>query len=198
MKITESANYINWNKKATICSAFPCVWDHNNLDVEWTEVIQTKEVIEGDPWGIYTTKLKDELAELHRRWNVSDESVKHYMSIRPNLTNGLETLLKPYSQYTHSYSLLKLTAGHMIMWHFDTYATFVKFNNIQEQDADKIKRTAILLTPWSFGHILQVGGEVFSNWSAGAAFTWNNDTWHGACNFGKDDMIVMQVTYIDR
>lgn len=198
MKITESANYINWNKKVTTCSTFPCVWDHNNLDIEWSEVIQTKEVIKGDPWDIYTTKLKDELAELHNSWNVPDESVKHYMSIRPNLSGGLETLLKPFSHYTHNYSLLKLTSGHMVVWHFDTYATFVKYNDIQESDADKIKRTAIMLTPWSFGHILQVGGEVFSNWTTGDAFTWNNDTWHGACNFGKDDMIVMQVTYIDK
>jgi len=193
--ISNSDKYINWKNYSAVKTTFPKTW--NDIDVEWQEVIQTKEVIKGDPWDIYTTDLKNQLEELHTSWHIPDESVKHYMSIRPELKGGLEELLEPFKNYTYSYSLLKLTAGHMIVWHFDTYATFVKHNNIQEIDADKIKRTAILLTDWSFGHILQVGSDVFSHWNAGDAFTWDNDTWHGACNFGKDDMILMQVTYIE-
>ena len=193
--IIDSEKYLNWKNYSATKSSFPKTW--NKVDVEWEEVIQTKEVIHGDPWDIYTTDLKNDLAELHKMWNVPDESVKHYMSIRPKLNNGMEKLLDPFKGYTYNYSLLKLTAGHMIVWHFDTYATFVKHNNIQQSESDKIKRTAILLTEWNFGHILQVGSDVFSNWKAGDAFTWDNDTWHGACNFGKEEMIIMQVTYID-
>lgn len=194
--ITETEQYNNWKNAETVESSFQKTW--TNIDVPWQEVIQTKEVVEGDPWDIYTTPLKDQLAELHNTWNIPDESVRHYMSIRPELKDGLEKLLEPFENYTYNYSLLKLTAGHMIVWHFDTYATFVKHNNIKQKDADKIKRTAIMLTDWSFGHVLQVGPNVFANWSPGDAFTWKNDTWHGASNFGKDDMILMQVTYIDK
>ena len=193
--LTNSDKYVNWRKYSAEQTSYPKVWD--KIDVKWEEVTQTKEVVNSDPWDIYTTDLKNELADLHTLWNIPDESVKHYMSIRPELKDGLETLLEPFKDYTYNYSLLKLTAGHMIVWHFDTYATFVKHNDIQQSESNKIKRTAIMLTDWSFGHILQVGAEVFSNWKAGDAFTWVNDTWHGACNFGKDDMIVMQVTYID-
>lgn len=197
MKITQTEQYINWNKSKTIKSSIEPAWDPANIDVPWTEVIQTEEVVVGDPWNIYTTDLKYQLAELHADWSIPRESVKHYMSLRPTLHNGLETALVPFEKYTHNYSLLKLTAGHMIVWHFDTYATFVKHNDIQQQDADKIKRSIVMLTPWSFGHVLQIGSEVISGWNVGDIITWSNDTWHGACNFGRDDFTIMQVTYIE-
>jgi hypothetical protein len=197
MKIDQTEKYINWNKSKTTRSSLVPGWDPNLIDVPWTEVIQTEEVVVGDPWDIYTTELKHQLAELHAEWSIPRESVKHYMSLRPQLGNGLETALVPFEKYTHNYSLLKLTAGHMIVWHFDTYATFVKHNNISQQDADKIKRSIIMLTPWSFGHVLQIGSEVISGWSVGDIITWSSDTWHGACNFGRDDFTIMQVTYIE-
>jgi hypothetical protein len=197
MKINQTEKYINWNKSKTTRSSLVPDWDPNLIDVPWTEVIQTEEVVVGDPWDIYTTELKHQLADLHAEWSIPRESVKHYMSLRPQLNKGLETALAPFEKYTHNYSLLKLTAGHMIVWHFDTYATFVKHNNISQQDADKIKRSIVMLTPWSFGHVLQIGSEVISGWSVGDIITWSSDTWHGACNFGRDDFTIMQVTYIE-
>jgi hypothetical protein len=197
MKINQTEQYINWNKSKTIKSSIQPTWDPVNIEVPWTEVIQTEEVVVEDPWDIYTTDLKYQLADLHAEWSIPRESVRHYMSLRPALHNGLETALAPFEKYIHNYSLLKLTAGHMIVWHFDTYATFVKHNNIHQQDADKIKRSIVLLTPWSFGHVLQIGSEVISNWNVGDIITWANDTWHGACNFGRDDFTIMQVTYIE-
>jgi hypothetical protein len=197
MKIDQTEQYINWNKSRTVKSSIEPAWDPVNIDVPWTEVIQTEEVVVGDPWDIYTTDLKYQLADLHAEWSIPRDSVRHYMSLRPELHNGLETALIPFEKYTHNYSLLKLTAGHMIVWHFDTYATFVKHNNISQQDADKIKRSIVMLTPWSFGHVLQIGSEVISGWNVGDIITWTNDTWHGACNFGRDDFTIMQVTYIE-
>lgn len=197
MKINQTEKYINWNKSKTTRSSLIPGWNPLLIDIPWTEVIQTEEVVQGDPWDIYTTDLKYQLADLHAEWSIPRESVKHYMSFRPALHNGLETALTPFEKYTHNYSLLKLTAGHMIVWHFDTYATFVKHNNISQQDADKIKRSIVMLTPWSFGHVLQIGSEVISGWNVGDIITWSNDTWHGACNFGRDEFTIMQVTYIE-
>jgi len=197
MKIDQTEKYTNWNKSKTTRSSLVPAWDPNHIDVPWTETIQTEEVVAGDPWDIYTTELKYQLADLHASWNIPRESVKHYMSLQPELGNGLDSALTPFVDYTHTYSLLKLTAGHMIVWHFETYAAFVKCNNIPQQDADKIKRSIVMLTPWTFGHVLQIGSEVISGWDVGDVITWSNDTWHGACNFGKDDFTIMQVTYIE-
>ena len=99
--ITETEQYNNWKNAETVKSSFQKTW--TNIDVPWQEVIQTKEVIEGDPWDIYTTPLKDQLAELHNTWNIPDESVRHYMSIRPELKDGLEKLLEPFKNYTYNF-----------------------------------------------------------------------------------------------
>jgi len=197
MKIEETDRYLNWNKTGSTKSFIKPIWDINDIQIEWTEVIQTEEVISGDVWDIYTTDLKNQLSVLHKSWNIPRESVLHYMSFSPILTNGLEKCLEPFENYSYNYNLLKLTAGHMVSWHFDTYATFVKKNDIVEIDADKIKRSIIMLTEWNFGHILQIGNDVISKWKVGDIYTWTSDTWHGACNFGKDDFIIMQVTYIE-
>lgn len=195
MKIDQTEKYLNWNKPEVVYGDVPCTW--NSIDVPWIEVIQTEEVDVKDPWKIYTTDLKYQLADLHRSWNIPAESVTHYMSICPELNNGLEYCLEPFKKFKYNYNLLKVTAGHMVVWHFDTYATFVREHNIDQKDSDKIKRTIISLTPWSFGHVIQIGGDVLYSWKVGDTFTWSGNTWHGACNFGKDDLIIMQVTYID-
>ena len=187
--------YLNWNKPEVVAGTVPC--NFSAIDVPWTEVIQTEEVSLQDPWKIYTTDLKYQLADLHRSWNIPNESVTHYMSIEPELKGGLEECLAPFKKFKYNYNLLKITAGHMIVWHFDTYATFVKKWSIDQADSCNIKRTIVSLTPWSFGHVIQIGGDILSKWATGDTFTWQGNTWHGACNFGKDDLIVMQVTYIE-
>jgi hypothetical protein len=197
MKIAESNSYINWRDASKTMSSVPVTWDPTNIDIPWEKVIQTEEVPIDDPWDSYTTDLKHQLSKLHNEWKIPNESVVHYMSFLPSLELGLKQILEFFKNYNYSYNFLKLTPGHMVVWHFDTYATFVKNKNISQDNAHNIKRSVVLLTSGSFGHVIQVGKDVFSNWNAGDVVTWNNDTWHGACNFGKDDMILMQVTYIE-
>lgn len=194
-KIDQTEKFLNWNKPEVVFGSIACTWQA--IDVPWIKVVQTEEVDKTDPWKIYTTDLKYQLAELHDSWSIPKESVTHYMSIRPDLNSGLEKSLESFKSFKYNYNLLKVTAGHMVVWHFDTYATFVKEWGIEQKDSDKIKRTVIALTPWSFGHVIQIGGDVLSSWKVGDTFTWNGDTWHGACNFGRDDLIIMQVTYIE-
>lgn len=196
--ITNTEKFINWNRPYVTKASYPGNWSVDQLQVEWQQIVQTNEVDPNDEWDISATEIKHQLSELHRQWGVPDDAVMHYMSFRPELTNGFEELIKPFENFTYHYNLLKLTAGHMITWHCDAYSTFVKFNNVSDQELEKIKRTAIFLSPWGFGHVLQVGSEVFSHWNPGDAFTWENYAWHGACNFGRDDMIILQVTYIEK
>ena len=52
MKIDQTEKYINWNKSKTTRSSVVPGWDPSAIDVPWTEVIQTEEVVVGDPWDI--------------------------------------------------------------------------------------------------------------------------------------------------
>ena len=85
----------------------------------------------------------------------------------------------------------------MLVWHYDTYATFVRRKNLSKEHAEKIKRSAVIMTSWDVGQVIQIGDEFLSHWSAGDVFTWESFAWHGVCNFGKSEIIAMQVSYLD-
>lgn len=196
-QIENLERYINWQKSKAIKSHIEPGWDPNDIDICWEEVIQTEEVKPGDEWNSYTTDLKHQLSRLHQSWNIPRESVRHFMSINPVLSKGLETALKPFNQCQYTYNFLKLSPGHMIVWHFDTYATFVRETGIDENSWSKINRAIVMISPWNFGQVIQIGGDILSQWKIGDIYTWNSDTWHGACNFGNSDLIVMQITFMD-
>ena len=194
--IEKSENYINWKQSRVEQSRVECTWDYKTLEFDWKETIQIEEVNPNDVWETSSTPLKYQLAELHQQWGIDRECVKHYMCFSPELSQGLEKALLPFSNFKHSYNLIKVTSGRQIAWHFDTYATFLKKHDIQGVDPSVIKRSIVMLTPWDFGHVIQVGDSVLSHWSAGDTYTWKGDAWHGVANFGKSDWIAIQITYI--
>jgi len=92
---------------------------------------------------------------------------------------------------------LKLTPGCCLMWHYDSFSAFVKFQNIDMADYGKVKRAAIMINDWNFGQTIQLGDHVFGHWKKGDVYTWQGDMWHGAGNFGLSNLVCFQVTYLD-
>ena len=190
-------SFINWRDSQVVVDHFLPTWNQEDLNFNWIETVQIDEVPKDDAWDSYTTEWKYQLEDLHRDWGYNKETTTHYMSIRPELSENLNPILEKFKDKMFSYNMLKLAPGHMLAWHFDSYATFINKNPIPQSDADNIKRTAILLSHWNFGQVIQIGKSVFSDWKQGEAYTWMGDTWHGACNFGNTDMVVMQITYVE-
>ena len=188
--------YQNWKAWSCTRDRVDSQWTKEDLNFDWHKTIQLDEVPEGDAWDSFTTDQKYYLQDLQKSWGVSDNATEHYMSFCPDLPENMQHILKPYKQYEHTYNLLKLTAGNMLVWHFDSYATFVRRANLTESSADNIFRAVVMLTPWDCGHVLQIGNEVLSHWSQGDLFTWQSYTWHGLCNFGKTDIILAQISYL--
>lgn len=189
--------YADWRNFGCTKGYIPVTWLLENLNLNWIETVQTDEVPKNDVWPSFTTEQKYYLKDLHSRWGVPDYSTKHYMAFMPELKNGFENILDSFLNKNYTYNFLKITSGHMLVWHFDTYATFVRRNNISIDDAKKIKRTAIMLTDWNFGHSIQIGNEMLSHWKKGDTFTWDSYVWHGAANYGSSDLVIVQVSYID-
>lgn len=188
--------YENWQEFSPQKTKLPCTWTDKDLEFDWVETIQTDEVPEQDAWDIFTTDQKYYLQNLQKSWGVSDSATKHWMSFKPPLSKSMSHILDPYKKYCHSYNLLKLTPGNMLVWHFDAYATFVKRENLTEDTADNIFRSVVMLSDWDCGHVLQVGNDVTSHWKAGDVFTWQSYTWHGLCNFGKKDIVLAQISFL--
>jgi hypothetical protein len=181
----------------TTRSTIPVTWTDDDLNFEWLETVQTLEVPVNDPWDSFTTDMKYELQELHSGWKVPDASTWHLMAHKPELNDNLKPILNHFSYKNLSYNFIKITPGHMLVWHYDTYATFVHRNDLTFADADKIKRSAILMNDRDRGQIIEVGNNIIAHWKAGSVLTWESFAWHGAANFGPTDMIVMQISYLD-
>ncbi len=177
-------------------SSIPVTWNEEWKTFDWKETLMTNEIPKDDIWDTPATRKKLELEEMYAKMNISSECTKHYMSIRPPLTEGLKVVLDTYKTVDHNYNFLKLTAGHNLIKHYDSYATFIKFNNIPEKDHDTIKRTIVMMTDWSFGQMFQVENSIETHWKVGTTYTWQGEAWHGLGNFGFDDCVVMQVTWL--
>jgi hypothetical protein len=195
--LLESKGFKNWQKTGGIHTSVPVTWSPEDLSsFEWLETYQTHEVPKDDKWNTHATDLKIQLEDLYAEWHVPKEPTLHYMCLAPALSAGLQKAYDSFDAGKKHYNFLKITPGHVSFWHFDSYATFVKHNDIDVKRHKDIQRSAVMMTDWCFGQVLQIGGTVYSGWNAGDVFTWVGDTWHGAANFGIEDFTVMQVTYL--
>tara|TARA_R100000027_G_scaffold12075_2_gene8587 strand:- start:716 stop:1327 length:612 start_codon:yes stop_codon:yes gene_type:complete len=192
-------SYTDWNQHSADQSSIKKVtWNKKDLEtLPWEPTYMTDEIPVNDSWDTFATKNKKKLEKMYAEWGVSKQSTLHYMSIRPELTDGLKDILSPYKTVKHNYNFLKLTPGCSLMWHFDTYATFVKYNGISEQNVKNVCRTVVMMDEWDRGQVLQVGGSTYTNWNAGDTYTWKGDVWHGMANFGPSDIIISQITFLD-
>lgn len=192
-------SYENWKEHgADESSVDEVTWNRNDLlTLPWESTYMTDEIPDDSSWDTFATHQKKSLEAMYKSWGVPKDGSLHYMSIRPKLTKGLNTILTAYQHMKFNYNFLKLTPGCSLMWHFDTYATFVRYNNIEETEIHNVCRTAIMMTDWDRGQVLQVGDEVYTHWQAGDTFTWKGDTWHGMANFGPSEIILAQITFLD-
>ena len=192
-------SYENWREHgAEESSVEEVTWNSNDLlTLPWEPTYMTDEIPEDSSWDTFATKNKKALEAMYAKWGVPKEGSLHYMSIRPELTTGLGSIISPYAHMKFNYNFLKLTPGCSLMWHFDTYATFVKFNNIDKDNVHNVCRTVIMMDDWDRGQVLQVGDEIYTSWMAGDTYTWKGDTWHGMANFGPRDIVCSQITFLD-
>ena len=85
--------------------------------------------------------------------------------------------------------------GSINPWHFDTYQNMKSKYNIKNNSKKiKIQRILIFLENWHWGHFLQVGNSVITNWKAGDCYTWNYQKYHLACNAGIKPRYVVAIT----
>jgi hypothetical protein len=191
-------SYNNWKEYLSYNSNIQVTWtEHDLASLLWEATYMTDEIPSDEDWNTFATKNKKTLEAMYKEWKVPKDGSLHYMCIRPKLNEGLKSLLNMYQNVKHNYNFLKLTPGCSLMWHFDTYATFVKFNNIDEEKIKNVCRTVVMMNDWDRGQVLQVGNKIYTHWKSGDTYTWKGDTWHGMCNFGPSDIIVSQITFLD-
>ena len=193
--ITNSPGFINWRAGEFFQEKFDLKYIEDNF--QWEETFMIDEVPKNDQWSVYSTGHHLTLENLYIKNNIHKDCTRHYMNIKPPVIEQLTEFVKKYKGIKHHCSLLKLPAGSSLMWHYDTFSAFVKFQEIPQEKYHKIRRSALMLRDWDFGQTVQIGKHVISDWKMGDIFGWEGDVWHGAGNFGLSDIIIFQITYLD-
>ena len=191
---------VDWkNSTGRSIGSVPITWTIDDLTLEWIETFSIGEIPEDDNWKTVATEFKLWQEDRYREWGHLKEATKHYMAFEPKLEFDITEIITQIgcSAKEYGYNFLKLPAGRMIPWHCDTYAYCVKKYSVADEEIIRIKRAVIFMQDWSVGQIIQVGKSMLSDWKAGDMYTWDHEAWHGAANFGTEDLIIMQVTYYD-
>lgn len=171
-------------------------WTDEYKSFNWVETFVIDEIPLDDLWEGESTRLRLELDKFHRAKGVVKECTKHYMAFEPNISSNFDPVFEVFKDKTYSYNFLKLTGSYNIPMHYDSYSTFTRKHKVDEIAIGEISRTVIMMTPWKAGQTLQFGDKICSHWEQGTTYTWKGLEWHGAGNFGFDDLVVMQVTWI--
>lgn len=188
--------FVNWKNYSCESGNLNRTWGDEYKSFIWEDMVQQNAVPKDKPWNEKTVQLNLDYEELVLSKGVDPTCTKHYMALRPGLSLGLSLILNDFKEKQHYYNFLKITPGYNVVWHRDTYATFVKLSQSTDEDFNKIRRTVVILEDWSAGQVIQIGNNVISHWQAGDYYTWIGDTWHGAANFGFDDFVCMQITWL--
>ena len=93
-------------------------------------------------------------------------------------------------------AMIRQCPGNIVPWHFDTYKMIREKYDIDKKNIDTVRRYLIFLEDWHWGHILQVGNNVLSNWKKGDVYTWPYGMYHLSCNAGIYDKWTLQITGI--
>jgi hypothetical protein len=171
----------------------------NNLNLIWEETFSIEEIPKNNPWNTSATSFKLWQEDLYLKWGYTKESTKHYMCFEPQVNYDLDEILKiiKCNPANVLYNFMKVPPGSVIPWHCDTYGYFIKKFDITPTDISKIKRAVVFIEDWHFGQLIQFGKDILHSWKQGDIYSWDHEAWHGAANFGNQDLIIMQVTYCE-
>lgn len=170
-------------------SKIPVSWKNKSLIVEWNDEETSFINHSFTDWDISSRSI-DILKKTQRNWEINYDGTRHCRSDTFNLNT--KEITKFIIGKDHRCSLLKIKPGNCIPWHYDTHRSYMYFNNVKEND---IQRSIVMMNNWKVGQVLQFRKEIISHWQIGDMFTWKNNVWHGAANFGNKDLIIMMIDY---
>lgn len=164
-------------------------WNQSDiLGLDWRDIDVQREVT-----GISRAGAREQ-NQWHQTW-ISAEASRHRMAFGVDQYFAHPDVLALLPQGHHSFTVIEVAGGRMLPWHQDYYSNHVSLFQIPETRAHKIRRALLCIQDWSYGQVIQIGDDFLHHWQAGALYSWQHDTWHGAANFGDQAMRFVQITY---
>ena len=132
----------------------------------------------------------------HIKHGYKDCNSEYYQWIdtREEMPKFFEKVKKLTKLDSATVACFKQEPGNTNPWHFDSYASAIKKYGLSENERDKIVRYLIFLEDWDWGHIIQIGNNVLSQWKKGDIYTWKYGMYHLSSNAGITPKWTCQVT----
>jgi hypothetical protein len=128
------------------------------------------------------------------------ENTKKYQLFNsPEIPDILYKAAEMSGLENYSLALFRQDPGQINPWHYDTFQGCVnryKKQGIEltEDEIKKIKRYLIVLEDWDWGHMLQIGNNMLSQWRAGDIYTWEYGMYHTSANAGIKPKLTAHIT----
>ena len=130
-----------------------------------------------EQYGGFPTSYKKGNTAIHQRWWNDNEL--DFIQIGNLL--GMEVV---------TISSIKQPPGQVVPWHRDTFFLLKKKFPTRSQPV----RALIMLEDWKVGHFVQHDNAVFTHWSAGDGYIWDEDILHLGANAGMENKYTLQVS----
>ena len=130
-----------------------------------------------EQYGGFPTSYKKANTAIHQRWWNDNEL--DFIQIGNLL--GMEVV---------TISSIKQPPGQVVPWHRDTFFLLKKKFPTRSQPV----RALIMLEDWKVGHFVQHDNAVFTHWSAGDGYIWDEDILHLGANAGMENKYTLQVS----
>ena len=130
-----------------------------------------------EQYGGFPTSYKKGNTAIHQRWWNDNEL--DFIQIGNLL--GMEVV---------TISSIKQPPGQGVPWHRDTFFLLKKKFPTRSQPV----RALIMLEDWKVGHFVQHDNAVFTHWSAGDGYIWDEDILHLGANAGMENKYTLQVS----
>jgi hypothetical protein len=130
----------------------------------------------------------------NKAWGYTPESTRKY-HLFENIPDKFYEIAKLSGLENFTLSILRQPPGATNPWHYDThFALGQKLNLSEEQIIKTTRRYLIMLEDWNWGHFVQIGNNIITDWKAGDIFTWPHGMWHTSANAGIKDKLTLQIT----
>jgi len=148
---------------------------------------------EGDLKNYKTnTLIGNKLDHVFHGYTEHNSQMSYERLSRENSNPLLKDVIDQTKLKNASIGLIKVSPGHVIPWHYDSYVFYKKTNNVEEEN--NVERHIVFPFPWHWGHIYQIGNNVISNWKKGESYTWPVFRYHLAVNAGVKDFYLLAIT----
>lgn len=122
-------------------------------------------------------------------WGIEE---KHSDSLKDLLGQDAFKVLQ-LEEKTAMVKLLQFQPGTGIPLHTDLYAGFREKNNVPEGEGN-ITRFFVAVSPWSWGHFLQIHDKMIHHWNPGHCVEIPEGIFHLSANFGIEPKLSLSIT----